>query len=204
MVAGVLFILALLLLMAGGVEPPTTAEEALTTYAGQELLFRTVDGIYVGIILLFIPGVLALYLSLKEVNKTYMLIASGLLGAAIALSLVQVTVDYSLIGLSGEHAAATGEAQQAAYRAAADLAIGAMAANSTIADLLYGFATLVASVVMLKSVFGKGTAYLGIVAGILGMFGAIPVPAIIAIAPIFFILYIAWFLAAGYRLYTLG
>lgn len=203
LVAGILFIIGFFLLFFLGPLPSTT-EAALKTVAEQKLLFQTNNGIFTLATILFIPALLALYLALKEVDKTGMLIASGLSALAITLFLGAIIVNYSLIILSREYGAATTDAQRAAYVAAADLVRGAAGAGFALSVLIFSVAVLIVSRVMLKGIFGKGIAYLGIITGIVGLVGGIPVPVLSIIGLVSVLFFAAWFLAVGNKLYKLG
>jgi hypothetical protein len=61
---------------------------------------------------------------------------------------------------------------------------------------------LTSSLVMLKGIFSKSTAYLGVVTGILGIVSVVSNLSVAAI--ITSVLTTVWVLLAGYRLYRLG
>ncbi|MFQ6135035.1 MAG: hypothetical protein ACE5KU_04400 [Nitrososphaerales archaeon] len=202
LIMGVLFFITLLSFAI--LQPPMTAEAALEN--------PSVSWSYVPLTVgnvLFIPGVLALYLALKEVNKNRMLIATGLAGVGIPLMLADSILFFSLVTLSNGYMAATSEALRAAYVAAADLALGAALAFEGLAIILFNVSTIIMSLVMLKGIFSKGTAYLGIAAGIVGLVSTVwyVVPVLLifmVVALISMVLVAIWYLAVGYRLYKLG
>ncbi len=106
----------------------------------------------------------------------------------------------SLVTLSDGYTAATTDAQRAAYVAAA----AALQASrfSNLEELCFSVAPIIAGLVMLKGVFNKGVAYLGIAVGILGLVQIIPSLNFIIIVVV--LLYAVWFLTVGSKLYKLG
>jgi hypothetical protein len=109
----------------------------------------------------------------------------------------------ALILLSEEYAAAASESQRAIFVAAATYASAVLesplAGVWAIATLSFAF--LLISVVMLKSAFGKATAYVGILTGVFG-FAAV---AGVSIATILNALGATiWLFLVGYRLHRLA
>ncbi len=180
----------------------STGAEALTMMAENSLLFRTVAGIFALVAILFVPGMLALYLSLRSVKKTHMLVATALFAVAVALFLASTVMEYSLIGFSARYVAASSEAQRAAYVAVLDLVNEGTAVADTLGMVLFSISLLIVASVMLKGRFGKPTAYLSILAGILGLVGVVPGLFVVSVASN--LLLALWFLAVGYSLYKLG
>jgi hypothetical protein len=208
-IAAVLYILVLF--PGLGLGPVPTTGEGFITYAGQTTLGSAAFMLSVSADAFFILGGLALYLALKDVRKFSMLVAVVLWEVSIVLDLPRLFVTNSVSSLSSGYAAATSEAQKAAYVAASDLAFGFSygAALVVVIVILY-VSTLIMSWVMLKGVFGKGIAYLGIVASIVGLIGSPYPPALFPIGAleiaflIGYVLLSVWGILAGYRLYKLG
>lgn len=203
---GIFFILGFALTIAQG-QPPSTIEETLTNIAGQKQLYQATNGAFVLSDLLAIPGMLALYLALKESKRTYALLATamGVLGAALAIGLR--TGVHAMATLGSGYVATASEAQRAAYMATAELITGATDPGLILANvLLYGF-TLTIGIAMRASVFGKGAAYLGIVTGglgIIGLVGGILVPALSMVTLLAALGWAVWFFIVGFRLYKIG
>ncbi|MFC2023168.1 hypothetical protein ACFLT5_00320 [Chloroflexota bacterium] len=120
---------------------------------------------------LLMPGVLGLYLSLKDVKKTHMLIGTAVWLAAIPMFLVSRGQINSLLPIAASYTATTNEIMKAAYVASVELAIAAANVYVAMALALLGVGSIMIGLVMLKGVFGKGTGYLVIVAGILILLG---------------------------------
>ena len=203
---GIFFLLGFALTIAQG-QPPGTIEETLTKIAGQKRLYQAANGAFVLSDLLPIPAMLALYLVLKESRRTHALIATamGVLGVALAIGLRAGV--HAMGALGSGYVAAGGEAQRAAYVAAAELVTGATDPGLTLANvLIYGF-TLLISIAMRGSIFGKWPAYLGIVTGglgLLGLVGGLLVPALSAVTLLAALGWAVWFFVVGFKLYRLG
>ena len=115
----------------------------------------------------------------------------------------------ALMNLSGQYAIATSDVQRTMYIAAATGIDAALESGllAVYAILVPAISTLVISFAMLKGVFNKATAYLGLVTGILAIVGVVGpyfVNALSYIVPLMSALSMVWFLLVGYRLYRLG
>ncbi len=203
LIIGVLTVIGIILLLPlGGV--PASGQAAFTTLSTQKLLFQTIVTVVATRHLLLIPGVFALYVALKRVRKTYALIASGLVGLNVVVVFAANTVNFlSLIPLGDKYAVATTEAQRAAYVAAADLTVGAISVGIPLEGLVLTVGILIFGLAMLKGVFNKPTAYLGVLIGITGIIGAIPIPALMVAFIVALILEAVWAFAVGFKLYRL-
>ena len=128
-------------------------------------LFDILDYALVGLMLL------ALYVALRLANESYMAIATTLGFVGIAVYFASNTA-FSMLSLSDQYAAATTDAQRSMFLAAgqAVLAINnpGTAYQGTgiyVSFLLLAVAGLIVSAVMLRSsIFGRVTAYVGILA----------------------------------------
>jgi len=208
-IAGFLGLLVLIPGLALGTLP--TTGEGYLTWAGETSTFGAFFALSAASDFFYIPAVLGLYLALKDVRKTGMLFAVAVWGFAIALDLSRLFVSYSVSSLSSGYAAATSQAQQAAYVAASDVVFGTSYGASFVAiSVIFYVAILIISWVMLKSVFGKGIAYLGIVTSIVGLVGSPYSPALFPNGVLFVpfliggVLSSIWSVLAGYKLYKLG
>ena len=172
-------------------------------------LFDLVNYALVGLIFL------ALYGALRRVDQSAMLIATtfGFVGIAVCLSSNQA---FAMLALSEQYVAATTEAQRSICLAAGQ-ALLAIDNPGTIHNgtgiyvslLLVTLAGLIISIVMLRSrVFGRATAYIGILAHAfgLGYFVALVLaPAIVFLPPSLSALFLlAWYIRIGLRLLQLG
>lgn len=189
--------------------PPSGGEAWLKYLAGKTTVWWAILGLSVLTDLLFVPVALALYLALKGVNRNAMLVATAFVGLFIVLDLAVTWPNYaSLITLSGHYAAATNDAGRAVYVAAATYASAVLPFSVPIYSILVlSFGILLIGLVMLKGIFSKSTAYLGLVTGILGIVsgvGPLFVSTLSVTVIITSVLTIVWVLFVGYRLYRLG
>jgi Domain of unknown function (DUF4386) len=190
--------------------PPSGGEARLEYHAGNTTVWWAILGLSVLTDFLLIPVALSLYLALIEVNRDAMLLATAFIGLFVFLDLAVTWPNYaSLIALGDDYAAAS-DAQREAYVAAANYASAVL--GSTLAGV-YNILTLtlgilIAGFVMLRrGSFDKGTAYLGLLTGILGIVsvvGPVLVGALGATIIVASVLTTVWVLLVGYRLYRIG
>jgi hypothetical protein len=113
----------------------------------------------------------------------------------------------SLLPLSDQYAAATTDAQRAVFLAAMEtLGSLGVATNRTIGFFFIAIASLIISLVMLRSrIFNKATAYVGILAGILTFaddVSTIIIPSAPAILmPINLLLWVIWWISVSRGLF---
>jgi len=189
--------------------PPGGAEAKLAYLAANTAVWWGILGLSVLTDFLLVPVALALYRTLKGINRNAMLLATACMGLFIVLDLALTWTNYAaLIPLSGAYAVAVNDAQRAVFVTAAIYPSAVLESS-----LLFVYNTLTLSVgilitalVMLQGIFSKGTAYLGLATGILG---------IVAVVGSFFtsslgvtiilasLLTTAWVLFVGYKLYRL-
>jgi hypothetical protein len=206
---GIAYIITIPLYVQVGA-PPSGGEARLQYLAGKTTVWWAILGLSVFTDLLFVPVALALYLALKRVNSNAMLVATAFVGLFIVLDLAVTWPNYaSLITLSGNYAAAANDIQRATYVGAANYASAVLASSleGIYSIVTLSFGILVIGLVMLKGIFGKTTAYLGVLAGILGIVsvaGPFFVRALSATIIVASVLTTVWVLFVGYRLYRLG
>ncbi len=188
--------------------PAPSGGEAYLTSVAQHAAASQVDfGIFALSDLLLLPAALALYLALKHVGKNAMLIATGLLilFAVVDLAVTELN-SLALVTLTRQYAAAASDVQRAAYVAAADYALATLPIGTFFSYLVSSIGLLIASVVMLRGVFSRPTAFLGITAGILGTVGGFyfAIPALAGLLVPSLIAFGSWGVFAGLRLCELG
>jgi len=121
---------------------------------------------------LFLPVTLALYLALKRQGKNAMRLAAAFVYAFVSLDLAVTWSHYaSILTLYEKYSATSNETLRAGYLAAADYG-SAMLASPL--EIVYSIVTLsigilVIGFVMLRGVFSRATAYLGLITGLLGV-----------------------------------
>jgi hypothetical protein len=206
----ILYLLIVMLYVLVGGAIPSGAEEILDFIGGHTAEWWAIIALSVLTNFLYLPVALSLYLALKEINRNAMLVGAGLLVLfAIMENAVSWPIFSSLVVLSDDYAAATSDAQRTAILGAAWYAssmIGS-ALLSVYSILVPALGELIIGFVMLGSTFGKATAYLAVVAGILGIVSVVgsffidDLGQAIVIGSVFAMI---WFLFAGYRLFRLG
>jgi hypothetical protein len=156
--------------------------------------------------LLLLPAAIGLYLSLKDVDKNRMLIAAAAWSVAVTMYLVSRGQIISLLPMSEQYAAATGEAVRAAYLASADQAIEAANIYGNMALMFHQVGAVILGTVMAKGVYGRRTGRLVTVVGtitFIGTFGIVFRP--LSFLTLFGLMLTAvWQIVVGIKLYKLG
>jgi hypothetical protein len=184
--------------------PPIGGEAWFKYLPGKTTIWWAILALSVLTDLLFVPVALALCLALKEINRNAMLLATAFVGLFVVLDLAVTWSHYSsILILYSNYSRATDDVQRAGYIAAANYASAVLASPLEIvyAILTLSFGILVIGFVMLRGVFNKITAYLGLATGILGILALTGFGPIIITNALFAT---AWVLFVGYRLYRLG
>ncbi len=203
----VLIIIPLVLLFTTP-QPPSSGGAATLQYIASHKPVYIIELVsFVGLSLPAMVVFLALYVALKHLNKSY-----AAIGALVAIASEVIALAYNsspqslnvgLVYLSDEYMAATTAAQHAAFATAAEGLIAVTNAVSA-AGILTAHGILILSLVMLKGVFPKGVAYLGIVTGALGIVSEALRPIIGPGYIVYGLLLPIWFIAVGWKLYRLG
>ena len=194
---------------AGGGPEPLGAEARLLHYAGHEPAWWGILWVMVVTDLIYVGIALALYQSLKRIDQSMMLLFIACKALFFALDLGLLWPHHAaLFNLSKLYTAAASEAQRAAIVSAA---IAPSAVLDSLLPTLYSIVIpslgiIFASLAMLKGVFSKRTAYLGLAVGITGIIafadpfmGALGVMHIVNA-----LLATIWWLLVGWTLYKLG
>ena len=204
LILGIAYIITIPLYALGGT-PPSGGEAWLKYLAGKTAVWWAILGLSVLTDLLFVPVAFSLYLALKRVNRNVMLVATAFVGLFVVLDLAVTWPNYaSLITLSSHYISAANDAQRIAYVAAANYASAVLASRleAVYSILVLSFGILMIGLVMLKGIFNKSTAYLGLLTGALGIVSVASTLSVIII--ITSVLTTVWVLFVGYRLYRLG
>ena len=209
LVLGIAYIVIIALYVPVGA-PPSGAEARLAYIAGNIAAWWAILGLSVVTDFLFLPVVLALYVALKGINRNLMLIATAFMSLFVVLDLTITWPNYAaLITFSGSYGTIANEAQQAATVAAANYASVVLESSliSVYIILVPGLGILMTGLVMLRGIFNKTTAYLGIATGIFAIVSVVVpffVSALGLTAILASILTTVWLLFVGYRLNRLG
>ena len=203
----VLPIIALVLLIITPPVPSSGGAATLQYIASNRSVYILELVLFVGLSVPAMVVFLALYAALKHLNKSYaaigalVAIASEVVG--LALSSSPPSLNGGLVYLSDQYVAATTAVQRIAFATAAE---GLIAVTNAVnaAGILFEIGILVISLVMLKGVFHKGVAYLGIVTGAVGIVSEALRPILGFGYVVFFVLEVIWLIAVGWKLYRLG
>jgi len=185
-----------------------SGEAALKSIASSRSGYLINQGLLRFLFVLLVPGLLALYAAVKDLEKSYALLGLGLLIFSLTQQVLS-PIPGALVNLSDKYAAATTDAQRATFSAAAE-AVNSLGFAFTAGPLMLGVGLIFISVVTLKGIFHKGVGYLGIASGLflllaevaevgLGLFIILALLFII-----FFVLLAVWSIAVGSKLYRLG
>jgi hypothetical protein len=151
-----------------------------------------------------IPFFLVLYVTLKEVDEGWALIALslGLLGL---VCLVPARPIPELFALSDRYAVATTDAERAIYLAAGETMLTHFHGMAYHAHYILGSASLlISSVLMLRSdTFSKATAYVGIVTNLV-VFGLYAPQVGVYFSMLSVVGYVIWYILIARRLFQLG
>jgi len=185
--------------------PPTGGGEVWFQYLpGKTTVWWAILGLSVLTDFLFVPVAFALYLALKELNRNAMLLGAAFVGLFVVLDLSVTWSHYaSMLVLYSNYSRSTEAIQRNAYIAAANYASAVLLSPLEIvyAIVTLSFGILVIALVMLRGVFNKITACLGLATGILGIVSLTGFSLTIIMNALFAT---AWILVVGYRLYRLG
>ena len=152
--------------------PPSGGQAWFKYLQGKTSFWWAILGLSVFTDFLYVPVALALYLALKQVNRNVMLLATGFVGLFIVLDLAVTWSHYaSILTLYRNYAISTNDVQRAGYVAAANYAAAMLTSRLEIVYAIVTLSTgiLLTGFVMLKGVFNKVTACLGLATGFLGI-----------------------------------
>lgn len=147
---------------------------------------------------------LALYAALKDLDRSLAAIGGVVGVAGWALSFAWPTTDDggpALVYLSDQYVAA-GEAQRAAFVAAAEAFIALNNLPSAL-GVLQTLGVLIISIAMLKGIFPRAVAYLGMLTGTLGTVSEALRPVMGIGYALYGVLIVIWFGVIGWGLYRL-
>ena len=194
---------------AGG--PPSGDAEARLLHYGEHLsAWWGILGLMVFTDLLYLMVALALYRALQGINRGLMLLAVACKALFVVLDLAVTWTNHAvLFDLGSQYAAATSDEQRAGIVATARVASAVMGTPlpSIYAIAIPSTGTLLAGLVMWKGVFGRGAAYVAVLAGVtayVAVAGPYLTPALDLAHVVNALLETLWYLLVGVGLYRLG
>jgi hypothetical protein len=187
--------------------PPTTGGTAMLEYVAAH---RT--GYIVRQVLWLAPSLplmvafLALAVALSRVDRTFTVVAGVIAVASWAVSFAWPTTgegSLAIVRLSDQYATAATDAERASFVAGAELL---MALNDTqvVIGVLQTLGILLISLLMLKGVFARGLAWLGVATGAIGIVAEALRPLLGWAYAVYGILIFAWLIWVAWALWRLG
>ena len=187
--------------------PPTAGGTATLSYiAAHRTLYIVEQQLWL------VPGVfamvtyLALYPALKHLDRSLAALGAVVGGSAWALTLAIPTTTTgapALVYLSDQFMATADPARRAAFATAAETLI-AQNRTTVLVGPLTTVGLLIVSIVMLKGVFPRPVAYLGVATGVLGISAEALRMVFEGFYGIYGVLLPVWMGAVGWNLYRLG
>ncbi len=199
----VLYVIQIIVFVAS--PPPSTVIGYFTLFHKNALLgLLDLDLLSIADYVLFVPMFLALYAALRRASPSFMAIATTLALVGIAVYFASNTA-FEMLSLSNQYAAATTDAQRSLTLAAGQAMLAIYQGTAfNVSYVLLSVAPLIISVVMLRSnVFGKVTAYVGILASAIGLGFFVPVIGVF-LSLISVVGLLIWYILIARRLFQLG
>jgi hypothetical protein len=190
--------------------PPTGAEPRLVYMAGNTSAWWAILSLSVLTDFLFVPIAVALYVALKGFNRHAMVLATACVALFIFLDLALTWPNYgAMIEFSAMYARAANGAQRAAVVMVANYPSAVLESGLLFVynSLTLAIAILITGWVMLRGVFSKSAAYLGLLTGIIGIVsvvGSFFGNALSAGIIVTSMLTTVWVIFIGFRLCVLG
>lgn len=188
---------------AGGTDTLPDGMSTLQYIANNRTGFIIDQILILGPIVLTIVVFLALYAALKHLSNSYSALGALMAIISVVSTFSGFSIVFGLVYLSDRFASAANGAQQAALATTAE---GLIAQLNTVnaAAILWPLGILILSLIMLKGVFPKAVAAVGIVTGIAGIVSEILRPVIGSAYGIYGILLLIWLIAVGWKLQQLS
>jgi Domain of unknown function (DUF4386) len=189
---------------------PTDVEARLTYLAANEPAWWAIVWLSVFTDLLYVPIALAMYVALASINRNAMLAGTGLLVLFVILDLAITWPNYAaLVELGVKYVAASSDAQRGAIVATASYPMAILDTSLLAAYIILvpGLGALIIGLVMLRSIFGRVPASLGVatgLAGIVAVVGPFIYEPLGTLAIFAAVLTLIWFFVSGLRLLRLS
>lgn len=185
--------------------PPSTIADWFALFQNDGLVgLLAFEFLFVVDAALGIPTILALYIALRRTSESFMAIALAV-GLVASVALITARPAFEMLYLSSQYAAATTDAQRSILLAAGEAMRATFYGTAfNTSNVLGNINLLIVPLVMLRSnLFGKATAYMGMLAGILGF--AMYVPTVGLFLGILSALFLAiWRILIAVKFFQLG
>jgi hypothetical protein len=156
-----------------------------------------------GTSILAIVSFVALFVALKHVDKSYAAVGAVVAVTCQLLFMAYYPVLLGTIYLSDKLVTASAD-QQAILGTAAESLMAINNAYNPLYESLFGISILFFSLAMLKGVFHKGIAYLGVATCVAAFIGLALWPILNVAYLWWWVLFVIWFTAIGWKLYQLS
>jgi len=163
----------------------------------------TLQGLVLGPSVMLIFAFAALYVALRQLEKTIAAIAALIAISSQILFLAYFPVVTGLAYLSDQFVAAVSPERRAALVGGAE-ALAAMNNAYGPSDTMIALGVLLYSLVMLKGVFRRSVAYLGMAVFVAAVIGAALKPVVGAAYLWWWALFVPWIIAVAIKLHTLA
>ncbi len=206
LVAGVSYIVGMVTVFALPSTPTSGGVATLEYIADHRALYILQQILWLGPCILLMVTFLALWPALKELDKSV-----AAIGVVLGIASWGVGLAYpatgggapALVYLSDQHSAASTDAQRAAFASAAE---GFIAQNyvATLLGVLEAAGILIVSLLMLKGIFPRWLAYIGIVTGAVGVVSEALKPLLGVGYALYGTLILLWIIVLGWELVRLA
>jgi hypothetical protein len=194
-VSGVLFFVRDLLDVAAG-PPPAKGAEILAWVEASKIALSFNNEVLFFAAIALVPAVLALYQSLADVDRPLAATGCGIIAVAIPVLAMMLIVHGRLVyPVYGIHVDTP---------AVAEFVVALFFGGLHAVRLLLSFATIVLSLAMRRSAYGKTVVALGLTTGVLDVASSYPYAIGVALTLVCQVFFAAWFVAVGVKLYGMG
>lgn len=179
------------------------AEVLLKYIALHKVMWMTLQTLVLGTSILAIVAFVSLFLALKHVNKSLAALGAMVTSACQVLFMAYYPVLLGLVYLSNQYETASA-VQQDSIVSSADALLAINNAFNPLYESVFATGILIISIVMLKGVFHKYVAWIGIAIAPVAFIG-LSLWTIIGVGYFWWwLLFVIWFTAVGWKLYRLG
>ncbi|MBE0690944.1 MAG: DUF4386 family protein [Anaerolineae bacterium] len=204
------YLTELVVLSLGGRSFPSTINDWFALFAESRLLgLLYLNALDMLSIALMGPMFLALYMALRQADEAWMTVGLffGLIGIPIFIAPRSITLN--VLTLSDRFAAATTDVQRTQIMTVGESVALGSPTTQTVGFLFIATAVFIISLVLLRStIFGKVTAYVGLLASSITFIGFITMLVAPSIAGVFVVLsmlpWLVWWLLIARGLWQLG
>lgn len=179
------------------------APRLLDFIADNAVVWHVLQALVLQSSILMIVAFVALAVALKDLDRVWATIGAVVSATVQVLFMAYYPVLLGLAHLGGQYGTATAE-RQAELAIAADALIAQNSGFNPVYEALMGVGILMFAVVMLRGVFPRWMGILGVVTFAASILGVSLYPVVGLNYFLWWVVFIVWFLAVGWKLYFLG